>query len=834
MIGLVLRRLVVLVLLAAIGLAGWAHWGDRIDEWLQKAPEQSQKLPESESSLCYRLPDKGWLDFSLPPWTDQIKILSNAEFAKGFRTAENATRRYALSFEVIDDKGETIQSGAYHHQTEITSYRIPGKDRKTPLNHYIDSPLKPADGKQIRINLRPVLKQGNVSRLRIKLHSAETGIQSAVVRVYAPEYHSGRELSYLWNRLPQKTRQRLAEGNVYPAEFLSQNEKQNLVRKLWKPKAPEGIEGRDYQRQRLYRLTTEEAIPERDQPIVPEGLVVAPMHRATVPVPQDGARLRFTIRRMEESSEKTSQVGIRWYGKDIGQTRQQTLSLRESPVEHTAEYDGGLIELWADSRVNIQVSQAGEESVEEPEKEPDKRIKPTNMYLRTYRAGVQEPVIYSVNHGRGQRTPFRADFRILANKTQQPEARVTCELVDSAGKNITKRFRITAPLSKYDRLPRQIKADFVSKPVSRFFLLPENISRIRFSSPDPVLVNGYNRPINLPKTTRVPEDYYAHTRHRGSQPTWFLFNPQNDRDLYLNHRSVLLTLQYHPPQRDPRLLRGVYKWEAFRPTGNWSGAFLFAPRDADQPLRKQALNAAYAPIALNRSLKVVFQSPRSLQVIRPELVYFAENERETPLKVYVNGRLHFTHEMSGLRGRVTLPALSSGESRIRVEAPAETRIYLNQVVSRRSEHMLRFANRIDDSGLSFNFHKQTTGRESLSLKLFSPYSESEPSVFRVSLDLSAARSIGPYTQLSLLERKFIVNPPENSAKVPVMQSETGFVTSGQTFFYPLGDDLPPDTYRVNIDLVSGPGGYLQMYRVLPGKHTEWNMQMEPNLGHETE
>ncbi|MBS3733086.1 MAG: hypothetical protein KGY42_09280 [Desulfobacterales bacterium] len=830
MIQLFVRRISIFLLLAAIGIAAGAYWWDQIDGLLQKSQVQSQKRPESESSLCYRLPDKGWLNFLLPPWTDQIKILSNAEFAKDFRTAKNATHRYALSYEVIDDRGEKIQSGVYHHKTEITSYRIPGKERKTPLNHYVDSLLKPADGKQIKINLKPVIQQSNVSRLRLKLYSAEAGIKSVVVRVYTPEYHSGREITYLWNRLPRKTRQRLAKGNVYPPEFLSQSEKQNLVRKLWRPEAPEGIEGREYQRQRLYRISTEEAIPEKDQPIVPEGLVVSPMHRATVPVPHDGWRLRFKIRRMNASSPKPYTIGIRWHGKDVGQTRQQSLSLKESPAQYTADYDGGLIELWADARVNIQMYAVSEKS----ENATEKRVEPTSMYLRTYRAGLRQPVVYAVNHSRGQSTPFRADFRVLANKTRQPDARVTCELVNSAGKNIKRHFRITAPLSRYDRLPGQTKADFVSKPVSRYFLLPKNISRIRFSSPDAVLVSGYNRPLNLPKTTRVPEDYYAKARHMESQPTWFLFKPENYRDLYLNHRSVLLTLQYHPPKRDPRLLKGVYNWEAFRPTGNWSGAFLFAPRDADQPLRKQALNAAYAPIALNRVLNVVLQSPQSLKVIRPELVYFTNDGIETPLQFYVNDRLHFTHEITGPRGRVTLPAMPSGKNRIRVKAPPKTRVYLNHILSKRPDHMLRFANRIDDSGLSFAFYKQTAGEESLSLKLFFPYGEPDRSVFRVTLESAADRSIGPYKKLSILERKFIVRPPENSTKVPVMQSESGFVTSGQTFFYPFGDDLPRGKYRVNIDLVSGPGGYIQMYRVLPGNYTKRSMKKEPILNHETD
>ncbi len=326
----------------------------------------------------------------------------------------------------------------------------------------------------------------------------------------------------------------------------------------------------------------------------------------------------------------------------------------------------------------------------------------------------------------------------------------------------------------------------------------------------------------------MPQDYYAKTRHAEGQPTWFLFSPENYRALYINHRSILLTLQYHPPERDPRLLKGQYRWEAFRPAGDWSGAFLFAPRDTGQPLREEALNAAYASIAVNRRESVELQSPAALNVIRPDLVYFADDtDHDASIQCFVNGRLHFTHAITGPRGRWTLPPVFSGANHIRITAPDKTQVYLNHVVSKPPARLLRFANRIDGEGLSFDFYKQTAGKENLSLKWFFPSAETGQSVFRVELAPAIDRPLGPYKQLSLLERKFVVTPPEESKKVPVMQSETEFVTTGQTFFYPFGDDLPPGQYRVNIERVSGPDGYLQMYRVLPGRFPERTMKKEP-------
>jgi hypothetical protein len=799
------------------------YWQDTIDEFFQKLSVNSEQIANSETSLCYRLPSQEWLEFSLPLWTDQLKILSNAELLQ-YSPTKDVQYHYALDYQVLNDQGQTVHSGVYHHRTEMTPYLIPGKDKTTSLHYYTKSRLIPADGKQLKINLRSVRSQGNISRLRLKLHSADPAIASVVVRVYFPEYSFEPEISYLWDRLPPRTRQRLAEGNVYPKEFLSKQEQKNLVRELWRPIAPNGVQGQDYQLQRLYRLQAEKAIPQRKDPIIPKGLVIAPGHRATIPVPQEGRSLQLKIQRLDIPNKEPFHFGMNWYGKEINESRQHVLTISKPLKKYQDHFSGGLIELWSDTKVNVKIYAIQDDTKIE--------IEPISLYLRTYQATIERPVVYSINHIQRQKTPLKVDFRILSSDNGNATARVEYQFKDTSGKGTNGSLHLQAPTSLYDRLPKKKESFFVTEPVSFSFLLPANISKINFSSGENVLVTAYNRPLGLPQKTRVPEDYYAQSRHIQSQPTWFMFYPDNYKELFIHHQSVLLTLQYHPPERDPRLLKGVYKWEAFRPHGNWSGAFLFTPRDIKEPLRKKALPAAYTPLPLNQPVEVTLASPDNLKAFRPKLVYFAKTGTMKSVKVFLNGVLHFQHPLEGSRGSWTLPPVPAGKNFIRIEASFGTKVYMNHLVSKKTDHILKFANRIDTTGLSFSFYKQTSGQESLSMKLFSPYSSQKRSVFKVTIDPLHKRKKGPYNKLTMLERIFEVLPTKKGQPVPIMHSENEYLTTGQPFFFPLGDDLPSGEYRFRVDLQKGPGGYLQMYTILPGQFQQGTIKKEPILDNE--
>jgi hypothetical protein len=61
-----------------------------------------------------------------------------------------------------------------------------------------------------------------------------------------------REIKVAWQRMSGADRRRLAAGNIYPPQLLSEAEKRNLLRWRWRPVGPRGVEGEDYEVKRLY------------------------------------------------------------------------------------------------------------------------------------------------------------------------------------------------------------------------------------------------------------------------------------------------------------------------------------------------------------------------------------------------------------------------------------------------------------------------------------------------------------------------------------------------------------------------------------------------------
>lgn len=768
------------------------------------------RTARARTSLCYPLPADRWLVFPLPAWTDQVRIVTNADVpASAAGTDPERVWRYALDYRVEDDKGEAVAAGQYHHGARASLYRDPDTGRTEWPRFYLDRPDVPAMGKVVLLNLQGFALEGRVQRIRLRLAAADRELNSVVVRVYNPEYNPERELGYLWGRLSPNLRDRLSEGNVYPTAFLTAWEKKNLVRMLWRPAAPLGIEGRDYEVRTLYTLKDELPLAEQDS-VLPAGLHVAPGKRVTVPVPEKGWRLRFEVERLEPGAPGPDLMGIRWYGRTVGDMRQWDVPLTGRVTEHEAFFEGGLLELRSSSLLVVRLYQgSGEERGE---------ISPETLYLRTYACGPGAPVDYRVSHIDDLPTLFRVDARIPAQGEDGFEARLPWSFLGAGGEVLRQGEATARPVvSLYDRTLEESLESRLSEPVSLRFVVPAGVERIRVLASRTALISAYNRPPGLVKTTRVPEDAYAHTPEAEGEPTWFMVRPLGQDALFTTGRSVLLRVQRRPPERDPRLLQGLYEWERVEPRGDWRGRVLFTPRDGALPVREASLEAAFHRMPTDRSLRRTLASSKGLASVEPDLVYVGGDGGGRPLRVRVDGRLLGDARAYGTRGQIRLPPVSVGPHTLEIEAPKGVRVYMNALKAPRPERLLRFAYRLDPGGMRFAYAKQVAGEETISFRLFSPHGTSRRSTVRVQLRSLPSRPPGPFSRVSLPARRYDVRP-RGGPPVPVLHTRRENVDAGETFFFPLGEDLAPGSYEVSLTLEEGPGGYVQVYRVLPGAH----------------
>jgi hypothetical protein len=68
--------------------------------------------------------------------------------------------------------------------------------------------------------------------------------------------------------------------------------------------------------------------------------------------------------------------------------------------------------------------------------------------------------------------------------------------------------------------------------------------------------------------------------------------------------------------------------------------------------------------------------------------------------------------------------------------------------------------------------------------------------------------------------------PSAKGPFPVINSPDQNVDAGQRFFFPVHGDLAPGKYMIRVDLEEGPGGSLELSRLLPGSYDEREFREE--------
>ncbi|MCK7505016.1 MAG: hypothetical protein MZV70_13665 [Desulfobacterales bacterium] len=169
--------------------------------------------------------------------------------------------------------------------------------------------MQPLDG---RIMMLDLTEFRGAARIDIRSGPRDQKVKEALLRLYGrenPEYKFRR----LWLSMTDYQRQRLAAGNVYPPDLLTEEEQKNILRNLWQPLGPMGVMDEGYRAVDLYVVReTEDGEPE--QPVLPAGLSVEGGSRGLFLSRRTGTvRLEFVETLGGDRPEAS--IVLRWYGK---------------------------------------------------------------------------------------------------------------------------------------------------------------------------------------------------------------------------------------------------------------------------------------------------------------------------------------------------------------------------------------------------------------------------------------------------------------------------------------------------------------------------------------
>ncbi len=252
-------------LLTAVLLLGLAFL---VVSWLWSAV--SKALPPGRvSGVDYRLtvssfvfPLRGtrYVRFPFSQPQNRARLITHADLRPGASGGA-----YSVIVEALGSDGQVILRRELFLRS-IVHYGRDFRGRIVPQSFYADSALIPSAS-----DITVMDFQRPVKELRLQAGTLHPGVARMVARVQEQRPITVRQLAAGWQRLSRREQERMAEGNAFPAQMLTEEERWNLLANRWYPVGPAGVQEIQYDRTILYERGTPDGDTSRSQPSAAQG-----------------------------------------------------------------------------------------------------------------------------------------------------------------------------------------------------------------------------------------------------------------------------------------------------------------------------------------------------------------------------------------------------------------------------------------------------------------------------------------------------------------------------------------------------------------------------------
>jgi hypothetical protein len=834
-------RILFVILTSFLAWQGWPH----LDAWLMSQGNKplwsQEKLAQTHKRTVYILDRQQWTEFPLAPQQQSVKVLSNASIPRAVSLDRELQWHYALHYQILDNQNKLLKEHVYHHRTSVTVYQDSQTKEQIRTVFYIDPNKQPTDGRNIYINLSDI---SEAARLRVRLHSIDSAILDVAIRVYQRQTTDEFKLDYLWQRLNDKQKQTLARGSIYEHDLLHEQERRNLLRENYAVTGPLGIVGKGYQPKDIYIHQYVEGEIIRSQ-VQNYGLFIDAQHWVTIPLVESGGPIRLQFNEALPLPEQNpiqlpAIVKIKWYGHRSKERQEHTFIWDKDHKVFARDFAGGLLEIKVIAKKGItpatdRTTEPSSKVTEQPTtlrvftKSADKvqtlqEITPAPVHLSTTLVQKDQPVEFEISHIRGQATPVRINLRrLLETSAKKGQADSKCELtyqlLDAKGRSQkTGTMSLTQPRSFYDRTKGQWWGQFeVSDADSYYLSLPAKITTLRLTSLCAVLAVVYNRPPDMLRKVRIPEDYYYNPDKSQRQPAWFRLRPQNYELLSQQNRTPLIMIQRRPPREEENveIAAGRYTWEDYRPIGEYRSRYLLTLRDSQLPVRDKALGAFYQSISQNRPVTLHFVNSR--RTIQPNLIYQRTHRKPAKIRIFLDSKLHYEGYLTGNWGELKLPKLIAKTHTLRLQVKGNPQFFINHAKPQQPGqpiYIKRLVHQFEAKGLRFEYEKRTQDKELISARVYLPKGIQER--FQLQIKLSTTSKINDtHTGWTFPKRHYDLRPADEG-QIIVLNTHNDFVDAGRFFVIPLQNDLPPGQYQIELMPQQSLGAYLTLSKITAG------------------
>ncbi len=786
-----------------------------------------RRAEDAESTVTYVLAEDRWTEFAVTGQGDAIRVFSTANVPAGARSEDNPPLTYALQYQLLSRGGEVLEDRVYHQRTRLANFVGAQGDVFSPY-FYQGIDVIPGRSQRLMIDLGG-LRRPAVLRLRLAEYAAP--ITDVTVRVYERAGASLGTTPRHFDRLTLRQQYILGNASIYGAELLRDEEKLRLMRTSWEPTGPTGVGGVDYVERRLYVQREHDGTPPPEE-VVPIGLYVDEYRRVRIPLRQSPERLRLRFQAINGATASPVQdrVSLHHESTDGAASRSFSVPVQSGEIVWERVLGGGWLEASATFAAAIKMYRVTGDGVED--------VTPDQRYQRMYVVQPGLPITFPVDHYRAQATPFRVDVR-LEDPMSAPIGRTRYQLLDGEDRILSEgELSVDPTPSAYDRGTGRYPYVAVSDAARGFFRLRPEVQKVRIRAEHPILINAYSRPPNTRYAIRIPDAYDPYRRYHdptAAPPAWFSVRPVGVDKLTRENRVRIIAVQPKPQEDNALIADGDFDWIDYLPDGEWLARHVLNPREPDRPLRSEAAGAVFnaVPVGVPVPVHVIAETHR--EFVAPTLIFLRDTTVTAPfiLKADLDGRPILNVPLSGMRGELRLPAISTGRHTLKLASTAEARWFINHTTLNRDPVTRRLVYRLDRNGLQFDFHKETVGEETLSARVQMPRDAVYPARIRLRVDDALAQGAGsqPLPNLTLTDRVFEITAPAGPESVPILGS-TGFADLGHTLFVPFGAELPPGRYRVSVSLSSPGEGYLSVYRLRAGRRPEHRVFLDTAGGPE--
>lgn len=807
------QRIIVLLIIvvAVIALISPMLW-IKTQLWFADLKDGNAVSEQATSSIVYPLDSDKWVSFAIQKGTQQLRIITNADINPDEHLVNELGDVYQLQYQLLDNDNQILHHGSYQQRSRLTQYQNPQGHRYYP-NYYNERSKQPLDGRLFILNLA---KMGDVAAIKIKLETHDPQVTGVAVRLYQPIKIEQRRLGSLWLRMSQSQKEKLAKGSIYPSALLSEAERANLLKNQWSPIGPIGTVGQDYIAKILYTLRdtgNEQVLTEF---VLPAGLYADYERPAIIAIPETGGELKIGFKALDGNDfPADSHADVYWYGRTIEHRWQQSSVAITNHMPLTYHVEGGLLKMQPLTPVILTATLKLADGNEVD-------ITPEPLKVKTYFADAKPD--FDVLHAgeSNTNTVVRLDVRRYFNEQLGfTTPKISYQCFNDQHESICQgTLQLPDMPSEYDRLKNVLVPERVSDPMSFYLTLGKAVSYLRvYANQANVLVNAYNQPSGLIKTSYIPEDSYISLDKEALwQPSWFPINPSNYRELSRQQKIMWIYGQYHPPIDKPDLLAGNYQWQDFIPINKYSARYILTDYQNNR-IRDEALSSVYCHLPVGKPVLVDFKATAGQRSLSPDLLYIRHKKQAFNIQLTIDNEIMLSTELYGRQGQLRLPAIAAGKHKVLIDTTAGGKWLINNISHCNNEPHLK--RRVFKLNPVFVFDYQHKAQDELiSGRFYTTKGQTERGQIKVTIIplFNVTATAATVTEKWTFTQRLYDLRPEKTGNVMALSASTTYLNDGQQFFIPINNDLPPGKYRVKVEAIAGPTGYIALSQVTPGAY----------------